>query len=96
MKIAIAGGGAFGTALAVALALDGKPVTLWARDSAAVKTMNDTRQNPRLSGVTLPNQITPTNDLADLFAADIILLATPAQTLRGFLKTHAAKTTGWL
>ena len=40
--IAVAGGGAFGTALAVALALDGKSVTLWARDPIAVKTMQDT------------------------------------------------------
>ncbi|MDE0983753.1 MAG: NAD(P)-dependent glycerol-3-phosphate dehydrogenase [Yoonia sp.] len=89
MMIAVAGGGAFGTALAVALALDGKPVTLWARDPIAVKTMQDTRQNPRLTDITLPAPIIVTNDLDDLFAADIILLATPAQTLRGFLTEHA-------
>jgi glycerol-3-phosphate dehydrogenase (NAD(P)+) len=94
MTIAVAGGGAFGTALAVALALDGKPVTLWARDTAGVKTMQTTRQNPRLEGVTLPSLVAVTNDLTDLFAADIILLATPAQTLRGFLQDHAAHLDG--
>lgn len=94
MKIAVAGGGAFGTALAVALALDGKPVTLWARDADAVETMQSSRTNPRLEGVTLPDNLTATNDLNDLFAADIILLATPAQTLRGFLQTHAEHLAG--
>ena len=53
MKIAVAGGGAFGTALAVALALDGKSVTLWARDADAVATMQTTRTNPRLEGIIL-------------------------------------------
>tara|TARA_R110002051_G_scaffold293875_2_gene358985 strand:+ start:2538 stop:3500 length:963 start_codon:yes stop_codon:yes gene_type:complete len=89
MKIAIAGGGAFGTALGVALVLDGKPVTLWARDAGAVETMVKTRSNPRLPGVTLADGLTITHDLADLFTADIILLATPAQTLRTFLQAHA-------
>ena len=82
-------GGAFGTALAVALALDGKSVTLWARDPIAVKTMQDTALNSRLPDITLPTLISATNDLNDLFAADIILLATPAQSLRGFLTEHA-------
>lgn len=90
MKIAVAGGGAFGTALATALALDGKSVTLWARDASAVATMHKTRSNPRLPNVTLPENLLVTNDLPDLFAADIILLATPAQTLRGFLQDNAA------
>lgn len=90
MTIAVAGGGAFGTALAIALALDGKRVTLWARNADAVSTMNATRQNPRLPHVKLPDEISVTHDLADLFAADIILLATPAQTLRGFLQDNAA------
>lgn len=89
MTIAVAGGGAFGTALATALAIDGKKVTLWARDVDAVSTMQKTRRSPRLAGVTLPENLQITNDLTDLFRADIILLATPAQTLRSFLETHA-------
>ncbi|WP_458792142.1 NAD(P)H-dependent glycerol-3-phosphate dehydrogenase [Yoonia sp. MH D7] len=88
MRIAVAGGGAFGTALGVALVLDGKKVTLWARNIDAVRTMQQTKTNPRLAGVILPNGLTVTNDLDDLFAADVILLATPAQTLRDFLQAH--------
>ena len=40
--IAIAGAGAFGTALAVALGREGRAVTLWARD---VGEMAERRQN---------------------------------------------------
>ena len=91
MKIAVAGGGAFGTALAVALAIDRKSVTLWARDPEAVASMQATGQNPRFEGVTLPHNLIATNDLSDLDGADIILLATPAQTLRGFLQDNAER-----
>lgn len=94
MIIAVAGGGAFGTALAVALTLDEKPITLWARNAEAVKVMQKTRQNLRLPNITLPMQTKITNKLPDLFAAEIILLATPAQTLRGFLNDHADKLAG--
>ena len=93
-KIAIAGGGAFGTALAAALAIDGRTITLWARDTAVVKQMKSDRTNPRLDGVTLPPSLIPTHDLETLFKADIILLAVPAQTLRGWLNQHAPALAG--
>ena len=87
--IGIAGAGAFGTALAVSLARDDRPVTLWARNAEAAQTIQETRQNPRLPGVTLPSQLTATGNIDALFACDTILLATPAQTLRGFLAENA-------
>lgn len=93
-KIAIAGGGAFGTALAAALAIDGQNIVLWARDPEAVVQMQSERTNPRLDGVMLPKSLQPTNDLKALFAADIILLAVPAQTLRGWLEQNAHDLTG--
>ena len=85
MRIGIAGGGAFGTALAVAFALDGKDVLLWARDSRAVDQMNAARSNDRLPGVTIPEGVTATTDLSALFACDTILLSIPAQSLPDFL-----------
>ena len=88
-KIAIAGGGAFGTAVASALAIGGQDITLWARDAGVVAQMQADRTNPKLPGVTLPNTLRPTHDLDVLFTADIILLAVPAQTLRGWLERHA-------
>ena len=94
MKIGVAGGGAFGTALAVALALDGKPVTLWARDADAVLQMARSRLNPRLPDVVLPDAVTLTADLDDLWACETLLMAVPAQTLRGFLSAHAEALSG--
>ncbi len=79
--IAVLGAGAFGTALAVALGQKG-PVTLWARD---VKTLIDRRQSPRLPGVTLPDSVTITANLADAVQADTLLLAVPMQVLSSLL-----------
>ena len=94
MTIGIAGAGAFGTALGVALALDDKPVLLWARDADAAAQMQTSRENPRLSGITLPDQINVTGDLAQLFACQTILLAMPAQALRPFLTVHQEQLAG--
>ena len=43
--IGVAGAGAFGTALAVALAAAGRGVTLWARDAGHVAAMAEGRSN---------------------------------------------------
>ena len=87
MSIAIIGAGAFGTALAVSLARIG-PVTLWARDLDVVVSAQKTRQIPRLSGITLPDQITVTNGLDIALTAEIILLAIPAQRIHSFVEGH--------
>jgi glycerol-3-phosphate dehydrogenase (NAD(P)+) len=87
MSVMIYGAGAFGTALAVALAGDGRQVTLWARDAAAAETMQARRENARrLPGVALPEGITVTADPAP--AAQTLLLAVPMQSLSGLLARH--------
>lgn len=83
--IAVAGAGAFGTALAVAIAREGRPVRLWARDAGQAARMRETRQTDRLPGVGLPENVIPTAEIGDLAAARAVLLATPMQALRGFL-----------
>ena len=82
MTIAIAGAGAFGTALAVALSP--RPVTLYARDV----TIAATRQSLRLRGVTIPASVTVTTDACNLIGTSAVLLAIPAQALRPFLADH--------
>ncbi|WP_296425261.1 NAD(P)H-dependent glycerol-3-phosphate dehydrogenase [Yoonia sp.] len=94
MKIGIVGGGAFGTALGVALALDGNDIALWARDPAAVDQMQTQRSNAKLPGVSLPQNMTVSAVLDTIFDRDIILLAIPAQTLRAFLTCHADRLGG--
>lgn len=88
--IGILGAGAFGTALAVALARKGDPVTLWARDADHVAAMAATRRNDkRLPGVTLPDNIAISAGLDTVFAAETLLLAMPMQQMGAFLETHA-------
>lgn len=94
MTIGIIGGGAFGTALAVALAREGRAVHLWARDPAAAQHIQTTRHNPRLPDITLPPQITIFPQLDPVFACDTLLLAIPAQALAPFLLAHGAALTG--
>ncbi len=85
-KIAIIGAGSFGTALAVGLAAQGRDCVLWGRDAGLMADMVQERENPRyLAGVRLGERITPTADLADLAGAEAVLIALPAQNLRGFL-----------
>ncbi len=84
--IAILGAGAFGTALAVTLARDGRAVTLWARDPAQAETMRRLRENAaRLPGQQLPDALTPTADLAQAAQAGTMLIAVPMQRMAAFL-----------
>ena len=84
--IGVLGAGAFGTALAVSLAREGKPVTLWARNADHVDDMIRIREHRcRLPGVFLPEQLSPTFVAADLAEADTVLVVTPAQTLSSIL-----------
>ena len=85
--IRIMGAGAYGGALAIALAQGGRAVTLWARDPAQVEAMTRTRRLQRLSAA-LPEGVTPTAD-PDPGEAEAVLLAVPAQALRGVLDDHA-------
>lgn len=86
MKIGIIGAGAFGAALAVALGREGD-VVLWGRGLAG-------REIARLPGVTMPDRVQVTADLADLAEMDALLLTLPMQALSGFLQDHGAALQG--
>lgn len=91
-RITIAGGGVFGTALAMALAgAGGAAVALWMRDAAQAARMQADRDAPMLGGdLRLPEGLEVTADPAALRGRDIVLLAIPTQSLRGFLAEHGA------
>jgi len=82
-SVAVIGAGAWGTALASVAARAGRGVTLYARDAAHAAHIELARENPRLPGIALSSHIIITNDLAAAARADIVLIATPAQHLRG-------------
>lgn len=86
-NIDIIGGGAWGTALAQALAQTDKKVNLWAREGEVVEAINSKHENtPFLPGITLNKNIRATNNLGDLAKADAILLVPPAQHMRSTLE----------
>lgn len=87
--IGVAGAGAFGSALAVALGRAGRHVTLWARDPAHAAAMAETRRNPgRLPGVNIPENVTITAEITDFSGCTAVLLSVPMQQLSGFLSAH--------
>jgi glycerol-3-phosphate dehydrogenase (NAD(P)+) len=95
-SVAVIGAGAWGTALAAVAARAGRDVVLYARDPASAAQIGATRANPKLSGVALEANVRVTNDIALASAADIILVATPAQQLRAAvtaLAPHLIKAT---
>ncbi|MDN5005911.1 NAD(P)H-dependent glycerol-3-phosphate dehydrogenase [Bradyrhizobium sp. GCM10027634] len=93
-SVAVIGAGAWGTALAMVAARAGRNVTLWARNAEHAARIASTRDNPRLPDVRLAPDIVVTSDLAEASRAEMLLIATPAQHLRGavnMLATHATK-----
>ncbi len=82
-RIGVIGGGAWGTALALAALRAGREAVLWAREPAVVEAINVGRENrDYLPGVPLPADLRATGDLAAVGACDSVLLVTPAQHLR--------------
>jgi glycerol-3-phosphate dehydrogenase (NAD(P)+) len=95
-SVSVIGAGAWGTALAGVAARAGRDVMLYARSPESAAGIAATRANPKLSGVRLDASVKVTNDLALAAAADLILIATPAQNLREAvtaLAAHLAKAT---
>ncbi|MEP3275475.1 MAG: NAD(P)H-dependent glycerol-3-phosphate dehydrogenase [Stappiaceae bacterium] len=94
-KVGVMGGGAWGTALALAAARADRQVTLWARNDETVRAINSSRQNPDyLPGITFDAPINATGDLADLSGQDAMLLVTPAQTTRAMASQLASLYSG--
>jgi glycerol-3-phosphate dehydrogenase (NAD(P)+) len=88
--ISVIGGGAWGTALALAAAQAGAKTTIWARESEVVDSINRSHRNALfLADAVLPDSITATADMKSAAAAEALLLVVPAQHLRASLKTLA-------
>ncbi len=90
-KIGIIGGGAWGTALAVAARRAGREVVLWAREPEVVEGISRRHVNEVfLPGIPLDPAIIATGDLAQAVAVDVVLLVAPAQHLRAVCTEAAA------
>ncbi|MDE2375694.1 NAD(P)H-dependent glycerol-3-phosphate dehydrogenase [Bradyrhizobium sp.] len=92
-SVAVIGAGAWGTALATVAARAGRQVTLCARNAEHAARIAATRANPRLPGMRLDPAIVVTSEMALAARADILLIATPAQHLRGAVNLLASHLT---
>ena len=83
-RIAVVGGGAWGTALADLLARKGETVTLWAREPEVVEAVNREHANPMfLPGATLAPGLRAQGDLgAAVQGADVVVSAAPSHAVR--------------
>jgi glycerol-3-phosphate dehydrogenase (NAD(P)+) len=94
LRVTVAGGGSWGTALAHLLAGAGHEVTLWARDASVAEAVNAGHENPRyLPGRALHPSLAASGDTAVFSGRDLVLLAVPCRHMRGFLEAAAARFT---
>jgi glycerol-3-phosphate dehydrogenase (NAD(P)+) len=86
-RLAVFGGGAWGTALAIVARRAGSDVVLWARDPMIADSINTRHENSVfLPGIPLDPAIAARTDrAAALDGADAALMVVPAQFLRGVL-----------
>lgn len=90
-KVAVFSAGSWGTAFSIVLADAGNDVTLWARREDVAAAINEQHENPDYQpGVQLPHTVSGTHDVEKaLHGADLVVLATPSQTLRDNLTEWA-------
>ncbi len=85
-KLAVIGGGAWGTALAQVAATGGRETLLWAMEDDVVSAVNRIHENPvYLKGLKLSPTIRATSNFSELISADAWLVVTPAQHMRAVL-----------
>lgn len=82
-RMAVLGAGAWGTAIALSLARNGRQVTLWAHTPELAREIHDARENLQfLPGFSLPEQIAVTGDDEAVAHADILFSVIPSEFLR--------------
>ena len=83
-RVAVMGGGSFGTAMGMIATDAGGEVVIWAREPEVAESVNTRHVNDMYHpGLALPPELSVTNDPAEaLRGAEVIILAIPAQTLR--------------
>ena len=82
MKAVVLGSGAWGTALAIVLCDNGHDVTLWSHNPEKAAQMSESRENPLLKGVALPETLQITGDLGCLEGAEMVVSAPPSFAVR--------------
>lgn len=89
MKAAVVGSGAWGTALAIRLCLNGHDVTMWTFEKELIPEMKQTRRNPRLPGAVLPEGLKISGDYACIRGCKLVVMASPSFPLRSVCRNAA-------
>lgn len=95
-KVAVIGGGSFGTALATLAAKDGREVVMYVREEEVIKAINESNVNP----IFLPDSLLPKNisakSMDDILNCkeEYIIWSVPSQFTRNMAKTYAKSLTG--
>lgn len=91
MKVAVIGGGAWGTAFSIYSSLLGHSVSLWVREKELVEQMREKRENSYfLPGIKIPENISIYSDIGEsVKGSEIVFFAVPSKFARGILKELA-------
>ncbi len=85
-RIAILGGGSWGTGLSVVLAHSRRKheIRVWAREASIVQSIQDNRENPTyLPGITIPACVQATNEIEEVLRdTQIVIGAVPSEHAR--------------
>lgn len=89
-KVAVLGGGVFGTALAYAAARNGFQVTMYVRDPEVAEGINTQHHNPKyLSQYRLPDNLRATTSVAAAVEGVVLIVhALPCQATPAFFRQH--------
>ena len=89
MKAVVLGSGGWGTALSLVLCDNGHDVTLWSHNPEKAQLLTQTRENPLLKGVTLPENLKITSDISCVADAELVVSASPSYAVRATGKKAA-------
>jgi glycerol-3-phosphate dehydrogenase (NAD(P)+) len=87
-KIAVLGGGSFGTVVANIIAENGHQVGFWMRSEEAAATINNSHENPHyLPGYRLDEKVVANHQMAEVTAgAEVIFVAVPSSSFRAVVQ----------
>jgi len=90
-KVAVLGGGSWGTVLANLAALNGSKVTLWMRDKKNVESINKSNINKKyLPDYPLHENLKATHEIEDIKACKMVLFCVPSNSFREVLSKSSA------
>ena len=82
MRAAVVGAGAWGTALSTVLCRNGHQVSLWCHREERAQEIRQSRVNPRLPGIRLPDALSVTSDPRCVQDCSLVVIACPSSPIR--------------